>query len=149
MAQQINDAMDEVWVNDAYECQVRYLEQWVGRKGALHLSIKLKSRDTIHDWRHMQSIKNEVAGPEREGFELYPRESRLVDTSNQYHIWVLPEDMDLPLGFNERVVGERGDMVRELRRRGMDEDFIRRTAKARQRDFQPGLSMGPNYRGRQ
>lgn len=149
MAQQVDDAMDEVWVNDAYECQVRYLDKPLGREGGIHLSIKLKSRDPIRDWRHLQSIKNEVAGPEREAFELYPRESRLVDTSNQFHLWVLPANMELPMGYTERIVGTRGDMVRELRRRGMDEDFIRRTAKARQRDWQPGLSTGPNYNGGQ
>ena len=28
-------------------------------------------------------IKNLIVGPEHEGFEIYPAESRLVDTANQ------------------------------------------------------------------
>jgi len=56
------------------------------------------------DWRHFQQIKNEICGPEREGFEVYPAESRLVDTSNKWHLWVLLLGTTLPVGWNERDV---------------------------------------------
>ena len=53
----------------------------------------------------MQYIKNELVGEENEGFELYPRESRLVDTANQFHIWVFQEEKNgIPIGWEERVV---------------------------------------------
>ncbi len=58
----------------------------------------------IHDWRHLQKIKNDLCGPEREGLELYPAESRLVDESNQHHLFVLGAGMNLPFGYNERRV---------------------------------------------
>jgi len=29
-----------------------------------------------------------IVGEEHEAFEVYPAESRLVDTANQYHLWV-------------------------------------------------------------
>ncbi len=58
----------------------------------------------IRDWRVLQRIKNDVAGPEREAIEICPAESRLVDTANQYHLWVLPEGEKMPLGFHERLV---------------------------------------------
>ena len=41
----------------------------------------------IHDWRDMQQIKSALAGPHYEGIELYPDESRLVDTSNYFYMW--------------------------------------------------------------
>lgn len=69
----------------------------------LHLSIKRIDREPIHDWRHLQAIKNELVGAEREAFEVYPAESRLVDAANQYHLWALPEGARLPVGFDKRL----------------------------------------------
>jgi hypothetical protein len=66
-----------------------------------HLSIKRNDKEPLHDWRDLQRIKNELCGEEREAFELYPSESRVVDMANQYHLWVLPEGMVVPLGFFE------------------------------------------------
>jgi hypothetical protein len=66
----------------------------------VHLSIKRNDRAPIHDWRHLQQIKNELVGPECEGIEMYPAESRVVDTANQYHLWVFKDpSFRLPLGF--------------------------------------------------
>lgn len=131
--------LDEVWANDVYDCQVRYLEAR-GRGGALHLSIKRLDREPAHDWRHFQAIKNEIAGWEREAVELYPAESRLVDGSNQYHLWVLGAGEQLPVGFDERGVGDFDQMVAALAQYNV------KPGKARQRPWQPGISTGPNYR---
>lgn len=69
------------------------------------LSIRRNDRQAAHDWRHFQRIKNEVIGPEFEGVELYPAESRLADTSNQYHLWVLQDEkVRFPFGFEGRCV---------------------------------------------
>lgn len=68
------------------------------------LSIKRIDRLPIHDWRDLQRIKNLLCGPEREGIEIYPRESRMVDTSNQYSLWVMPEGFTFPFGYAERLV---------------------------------------------
>ena len=72
----------------------------------LHLSIKTHDRSHIRDWRDLQQIKNDLVGPEHEGLELFPAESRLVDTANQYHLGVLrQEGVKGPTGFNDgRVV---------------------------------------------
>ena len=64
-----------------------------------HLSIKRHDREPMGDWRVMQRIKTAIAGPEAEGMELYPAESRVVDTANQYHLWVLIGAGPLPFGF--------------------------------------------------
>jgi hypothetical protein len=130
--------MVEVWYNDLYECQVRYLGATRGQ--TLHLSIKLHTRAPVRDWRHFQAIKNEVAGWEREAIELFPAESRLVDGANQYHLFVVPAGEKVAVGCHERAVGTQADMEAELRSRGIDPQ------KGRQRDWQPGISTGPDYR---
>ena len=69
------------------------------------LSIKRRDKAPVHDWRDLQVIKNLNVGPEHEGFEIYPAESRLVDTANQYHVFVfLDPKVRLPVGFRTREV---------------------------------------------
>ena len=69
------------------------------------LSIKRRDREVIRDWRELQAIKNAIVGPEHEGFELYPAESRLVDTANQFHLFVFMDTkVRMPVGFGEREV---------------------------------------------
>lgn len=86
------------WINDRYQV-FRYVPKDEGLSGLVWLSIKRRDKEPIRDWRHMQQIKNELVGPEREGVELFPAESRLVDSSNQYHLWVMPEGMPFEVGF--------------------------------------------------
>jgi hypothetical protein len=70
-----------------------------------HLSIKRLDQRIVHDWRDLQRIKNEIVGPEYEAVELFPAESRKVDTANQYHLWVINQKgMRFPFGFQEPMV---------------------------------------------
>ncbi|MEQ1761608.1 MAG: hypothetical protein ABL984_00550 [Pyrinomonadaceae bacterium] len=84
--------------------------------GAVHLSIRRNDREAAKDWRDFQRIKNELAGPEWEGLELYPAESRLVDAANQYHLWCVSQRIEI--GFDERCVTDEatisGSKQREL-----------------------------------
>jgi hypothetical protein len=74
----------------------------------VHLSIKRIDREPIHDWRDLQEIKNMLVGPECEAVEIYPAESRLVDTANQYHLWVFSDpNVTIPLGFFTRLVDDK------------------------------------------
>jgi hypothetical protein len=73
----------------------------------VHLSIRRADRAAIHDWRDLQRIKNELVGPKCEGLEIYPAEERLVDSANQFHLWVFhSESFRLPIGYRERLVAE-------------------------------------------
>lgn len=90
-----------LWVNSRYTVIARPVDGW---DGWLWLSIRRNDRRAVHDWRHLQRIKSEIAGPEREAVELYPAESRLVDTSNQYHLWVAPGGVRFPFGYTERLL---------------------------------------------
>ncbi len=86
----------KVFLNNIY--QVKLCDD----RDVIWLSIKRHDKAAIHDWRHFQRIKNELVGPENEAVEIYPAESRLIDTANQYHLWVFKDPTyRLPLGFNE------------------------------------------------
>ena len=74
-----------------------------------HLSIKRQDKAPIMDWRDLQDIKNKLAGPEVEAIQLFPAESRLVDSANQYHLWcIMKEGKErqprIPVGWTQRFV---------------------------------------------
>jgi hypothetical protein len=83
----------EVWENRWYECSVRRYPAGfpIGDSPYLVLGITHVSQQAIHDWRDMMRIKNDIAGEEWEGLELYPAESRLVDPSNRFYLWCVPK----------------------------------------------------------
>jgi hypothetical protein len=97
----------EVWLNELYQVDVRWFDCTpLGVDGMRHLSIKRIDRKPLHDWRELQLIKNAICGPEFEAVELYPAESRLVDSANQYHLFVLPKGASWPFGYERREVSE-------------------------------------------
>ncbi len=74
-------------------------------EGTVWLSIRINNGDDyLCDWREFQQIKNELCGEEYCGIEFYPPESRMVDTVNVFHIWVMPKGKDIPLGYAYRDV---------------------------------------------
>lgn len=97
---------DELFKNSRYTVAIRHLPE-----GWTHLSIKRNDRSPIRDWRELQRIKNELCGPEREGIELFPAESRLVDVANQFHLWVAPLGTTFPIGFSDRMVADGTGIV--------------------------------------
>lgn len=106
-----SDQGAEIWGNGKYTVTKHELRQdWETDDDAptmMVLGIHTRTRSTVgaHDWRHFQRIKNEMAGPEREAVEIYPPESQLVDSANEYWLWVLPEGESLNFGFRDgRVV---------------------------------------------
>ena len=101
----------EIWVNDIYQVNILRGKDCDGfiyhpnLKGQCdYITIKTHNKEAVRDWRHFQQIKNELVGEDREAVEIYPREDRLVDTANQYHLWVLPKDIIPAFGFLERKV---------------------------------------------
>ena len=77
----------------------------------VHLDIKRRDKRHIHDWRDLQRIKNELVGPENEGVEIYPAESRVVDEAHQYNLWVFKDPgKSLGLGWHgDRRVADWGE----------------------------------------
>jgi hypothetical protein len=87
------------------------------------LSIKRIDKEPIMDWRDLQAIKSQICGAEAEAFQLFPAESRVVDTSNQYHLWVwmkagggkLPR---IPIGWETNMVIDESLAGAKQRSRG-------------------------------
>ena len=98
---------DGIAVNSRYEVWIYKLEPLSDDLPPMvHLSIKRRDRDPVRRWRDLQRIKNEIVGIDVEACEIFPTESRLVDTSNQYHLWCLPAGVKFPFGYRERLVME-------------------------------------------
>jgi hypothetical protein len=96
------------WKNDLYEV---WIFEWAAEDNPIgcpmtQLSIKRRDRGVARSWRDLQRIKNELCGREREAVELFPSDKRLMDSANQYHLWVLPEGQLYPFGYWDRIVSE-------------------------------------------
>jgi hypothetical protein len=71
----------------------------------IHLSITRLDGGTCNEWSHLQRIKNEIVGSDHEAIELFPAESRLVNTGNQYHLWVHSDpQFRFHVGWSQRMV---------------------------------------------
>lgn len=92
----------DVWRNDIYTVFVSRNQIFEGMPCPITwLSIKRNDKEPCNDWRHFQWIKNQMCGPQTEAVQLYPAESRMVDLSNQYHLWVLADpNVTFPFGFH-------------------------------------------------
>jgi hypothetical protein len=91
----------KLWINLTYQVLVVPWGAWT------QLSIKRIDQEPVRDWRDLQRIKNELIGPEYDAVELFPAESRLVDTANQYHLWCSRDPaFRFPFGYFERMVAE-------------------------------------------
>ena len=103
------------YINDIYDVQHQpakvVTDVWEESfKGKIdYLSIKRRDKKQCRNWSDFQEIKNQLCpdGDKRYAVEIYPPESRLVNTANQYHIWVLPLGFDIGFGFPTRAVVER------------------------------------------
>lgn len=102
---------DEVcFTNNLYTVIGRRMGAQDENPAMVWLSIRRNDRKPARDWRHLQRIKNELVGPECEGMEMFPADSRLVDQANQTHLWVvLDPKFRWPWGFTERVVKDHDD----------------------------------------
>lgn len=87
--------------NDIYHVSVAHAPPFI------HLNISRLDGQPCKDWAHFQQIKNELVGSECEAIELYPAESRLINTSHEYHLWVCANAAyRFPVGFQRRFVCE-------------------------------------------
>jgi len=97
----------EIWKNARYVVHViRHEDAGPNGCAIVQLSIRRTDRGAAHDWRDFQRIKNQLVGPECEAVELYPAESRLVDTANQFHLWCVEDPAyRWPIGYSQgRIV---------------------------------------------
>jgi hypothetical protein len=138
----MNSSNMEIWSNDTYEVFVKPADleddgTEGDREGLVHLSVKRYDRMAVHNWRHLQQMKNEILGDMREAIELYPGEHRIADTANQTHPWVLPAGVAVPLGFDGgfTLTPEQTEMMN-----------ANPASKSYQEPQQPGLTTGDKMR---
>lgn len=133
----VDQRSDEVWHNGRYQCLVKYVKSNVHPEGSrdhlLHLSIHAHDRGPMRNWRHLQQIKNEVAGELRTAVEIFPPEDKLTDTANEFHLWVLPEDTDLGFGLGDEPIVSDDETV---------EEFNDEPHQGRQEPWEEGLTTG-------
>ncbi len=118
----------EIWMNNHYTVHVTRRPEGDEHAGSVYeLSIRRNDRAPARDWRDFQRIKNEIAGPLCEAVELYPAQTRVVDTANQYFLWVFPEGVEVPVGFPRGMLmdhhehDDSGAVQRELPQDWIDE----------------------------
>jgi hypothetical protein len=85
----------EVWTNARYTVSVRRYKKgfFLNNGPYIILGITASDESARHDWRDFQACKSDICGPEWEGIELYPAESRLQDPSNRFYLWCCPKGL--------------------------------------------------------
>jgi hypothetical protein len=99
-----------IYLNSRYQVNIKDLPAVEPFGPMVEVSIKRRDKEPIYDWRDMQLIKNELLGKNVTMLQVFPPESRLVDTANQYYFYAFWE-YELPFGFKERVINARPETI--------------------------------------
>lgn len=109
------DGIECEWSNDKYwvtESRIKNGGPVFYNRPIVRLGIQRIDQRTCDDWRDFQAIKNDICGPESEALQLYPAESRLLDPSNYYLLWVLPKGrIDIGISAGRNVLQPEHSMV--------------------------------------
>ena len=82
-----------LYINDIYAV----LHHDKNKEGE-RLSIWRLDGAPCNSWSDFQHIKNELISPEAEAIQVYPAESRLLDTDNVYHLFIVREKLGFDFG---------------------------------------------------
>ena len=96
----------EVWINEIYMVLVYRGNEIPPSMNPeqisdfIWLSLRRQDRSALLDWREIQQIKDQLIGEDCEAVQLFPRKERVVDASNQFHIFgVANPEMSFAFGF--------------------------------------------------
>jgi len=53
-------------------------------------------------WAEKQQIKDELFGTNRVAIEVFPKQDRVVDVCDVYHLWVFDKKFDMPFGIHPK-----------------------------------------------
>ena len=53
-------------------------------------------------WAEKMMIKNELFGENRFAIEVYPKQDKLVDITDTYHLWVFDKKFEMPFGIHPK-----------------------------------------------
>lgn len=98
MQAKIPPGLVQAFRNNLYSVQVFQRKMNNSEQLAALLGIRahVSSMSSKMTWAVKQRIKNELAGPERLAFEVYPPVSELVDEADMYWLWIMPEGEPMP-----------------------------------------------------
>ncbi len=106
--------MDRCWIrveDGVCVCSrmIRLDPQWGGK--VEHVTIT-KNKDGFSGltndgsggftWAEKQQIKDELFGKNRVAIEVYPKEDRMVNSADVYHLWVFDKKFNLPFGIHDK-----------------------------------------------
>lgn len=106
--------MDRCWMDfdRGYQVCSRLIRTKFGK--VEHVTIIRINTDPDHDfvlntggaapigWAEKQMIKDELFGKNRFAIEVYPKEDRLVDVTDTYHLWVFDKKVNMPFGIHPK-----------------------------------------------
>lgn len=121
---------EEIWHNEKYQVAT-ILSNHDDFGQMMQINIRRRDGNVIfRDWREFQDIKNQLAGEECEAIEIYPAESRLIDTANKYHLWCFLDKRQISFGWHHgrHVTDDKSDLP-GLRQRPIPKHWRMRSRK--------------------
>ena len=94
---------EQYWRNSFYTVMVKYLDLAEGESGGIRLDIRHNQNKPIREWKHLQRIKNELIGEEREAMEIFPPQSMVTDMSNMHHLFAAPVGVSSVYVYEEKL----------------------------------------------
>ena len=101
--------------NSFYTVFVKEMEPEKGAEGAVQLAIKRRDGKAIREWKHLQRIKNEVVGADREAAEIFPPEELLGKLDHEHHLFVTPVGVSSIYVYEEKLRRENVSAWKALR----------------------------------
>ena len=103
--------MDKCWVDyeRGYDVCSRmiYTKQWGNVEHVTITKIHKNKEFSVScggenpiGWAEKMMIKNELFGEDRFTIEVYPKQDKLVDVCDVYHLWVFGKKYDMPFGIH-------------------------------------------------
>jgi len=133
------NATADTWCNE--KCQV-YVYDYPPLEGwppIIEMSLKLNSREPWRDWRDFYRIKSELCGTKCWAIEVYPAQDALVDSCNQYHMFVFPPDVAWPIRLHQAKITSYGEEFQEMHRLAAkefgEEEWQAMSSRTKQRDW--------------
>ena len=87
------------------------------------LSYRRKDGNPIVCWREKQLIKDCISGTETEAVEIFPHWERLLDSANQYHLWLMPYGNIIPFGYFGERCTEQDPFLKKALRESLAKNF--------------------------
>ena len=98
--------MDRCWIEKETKIQVcsRLIRTSIGKVEHVTITVKGLTFDGSGDlsWNEKMRIKNELFGEDRCAVEVYPKQKRLIDVADVYHLWVFDKKFDMPFGIHPK-----------------------------------------------